>query len=80
MQGRSTGLPMENFISDFYDSAAALVIPLSRYSVFLKMLLKQGGAVKLKLLVYLIVRKRQSLTHLVKSYAKSIPYMREQSR
>jgi hypothetical protein len=57
-----------------------VVIPLSQYAVFLKLLLRQGSTVKLRLLMYLIIRKRDCLMQLVKSYAKSIPFMREQSR
>ena len=44
------------------------------------MLLKQGSLVKLKLLVYLIVKKKEKLMHLARCYGKSIPYMREQTR
>ena len=75
-QCRINSVPIDNFVSDFYESAGAIIIPLARYAVFLKMLLKQGSLVKLKLLVYLIVKKRDNFVHLVKCYGKSIPFMR----
>lgn len=77
---RVNGIPLESFLTDFYESAGAIIIPLSQYAIFLKLLLKQGSSIKLRLLVYLMVKKRDSLLQLVKCYSKSLPYLREQSR
>lgn len=73
---RVHNLSIENFINDFYESAGAIVIPLARYAVFLKMLLKQGSSAKLRLLIYLVVRKKDILLRLVRFYTKSLPYLR----
>lgn len=56
------------------------MVPLSQFAVFLGMLLQQGSQFKLKLLLFLVVKKRDSLFWLVKCYNKSLPYLREQSR
>ena len=60
-ESRINNIPLEAFISDYYESAGALIIPFSRYGAFLKMLLKQGSIVKLKLLIYLIVKKKDCM-------------------
>ena len=46
-------------MGDYYESVGALVVPVSQWGVFMKLLLRSGSRIKLRLLVYLIASKRE---------------------
>lgn len=49
-----------SFIDNFYESVAAIIIPLTLYAKFIQLLLTNGIIIMLKLLVILMTTKRET--------------------
>ena len=73
-------IPLNIFIVDYYESFGANIIPYSNYAVFLALLLKKGLKVLLKLLAFLLGKKKDVIFDLLQFYQSSVMKFKELSR